>query len=90
LIWDHNPLASDRVTKGVTIATTRGGRRRTSTAGRSQVRHAAALAARVVTWLRDEEAMVADQTWTRRVIDPPSMQLSALWTYRLRSREPRP
>jgi len=49
-------LAGSRVTKRATIATDSGGRQRTLTDGRSQVRRAAALAARICCWLRDEEA----------------------------------
>jgi hypothetical protein len=60
-------LASDRVTKSVTIATDRGGRQRTSTDDASQVRHAEALAARIVTWLRDEEA---DASLANRELQP--------------------
>lgn len=45
-------LHSDRVT----ITTDSSGRQRKSTDGASQVMYAAALAARTVTWLRDEQA----------------------------------
>jgi hypothetical protein len=38
------------------IATASSRRQRTLTDGRSQIRHAAALAARTVTWLRNEGA----------------------------------
>lgn len=41
----------------MTIATDSGGRQRTPTDGLSQARDAAALAVRVCTWLRDEEAL---------------------------------
>ncbi len=40
----------------MTIATANGGRQRTPTDGLFQGRRAAALAVRVCTWLRDEEA----------------------------------
>ena len=48
--------ARGRVTKRVTITTDSSGRQRTSTDSASQVRHAAALAVRVASRLRDEEA----------------------------------
>jgi hypothetical protein len=44
------------VTNWVTIATDSGGRQRTRTDGLPQATHAATLAARAATWLRDEEA----------------------------------
>ena len=47
--------ALSRVTKEVTIATASGGRQRTLTGDRSQVRHDVALALGTATWLRDEE-----------------------------------
>ena len=53
----------------MTIATANRGRPRTSTDSLSQAKHAAALAARACTWPRDEEAVLADQTWYRLVID---------------------
>jgi hypothetical protein len=46
--------------------------------GRSQVRHAAALAVRTTTWLRDEEALTATVTATRQPLrdaDPPGENL---------------
>ena len=52
----HDRLANGRVTKSVTIATDSSGRQRIPTDGLSQARDAAALAIRVCTWLRDEEA----------------------------------
>ena len=46
----------------MTIATDNGGRQRTPTDGLSQATDAAALAVRVCTWLRDEEASASDRT----------------------------
>jgi hypothetical protein len=59
------------------------GRLRTLADVHQQVRHDMYQHKALRTWLRDEEAMVVDQTWTRRVIDPPSVLLSALWTGRV-------
>ena len=50
----------------MTIATDGGGHRRTPTDDLSQARDAAALAVRVCTWLRDEEANVRGLTVKRR------------------------
>ena len=54
--WEAHRSTNDRVTKWVTIITDSDGRQRTSTDDACQVRHAAALAAHIGTWLRDEEA----------------------------------
>jgi len=54
-------------------ATDSGGRQRTLTDGRAQVRRAAALAVCTATWLQDEEARpvkrTLDHTWTKLACD---------------------
>jgi hypothetical protein len=71
----HSPHrhASERVTNRVTIAIASSERQRTPADGRSQVRHAAALAVRAAIWLRDEEANASERAPVTRADDRPKL-----------------